>query len=340
MTSKHFIDGSVIIATHGGAHRLQLTLEALERQFTKRSWEVVIVVDGIVDETLTMLNAWRDRLPLLIVVFEENRGVVAALNAGYGAARGRVLIRCDDDLTPRSDFVDRHIAWHDDGAARGVIGLTRNVFPPTPYALAYGWAADAKARAEAYASTDSSRWRHWAANNSVERSTWDITGGFDPAFRYGQDSELGWRIAATGAELVIDPDLETEHRGPATTAAIRLPRAFVSGASRRLFYEIHPDAAISSDTPIAMNVRIKLWNYLVDEIAARATSREDYVRIGQTIDKILPWIPPIFGGKLVAMGLEAGGKSGVIHGPRKLDNFQTQKHLERLAERHLSNENG
>ena len=115
--------------------------------------------------------------------------MVVALNDGYAAARGRVLIRCDDDLTPGPDMIRRHLAHHAAGGQEvGVMGPTEDIFPDSPYAMAYGRPATERSLRAAYARPADQRWVGWAAHNSVTRSAWDRAGGFDPRFVYGQDS--------------------------------------------------------------------------------------------------------------------------------------------------------
>ena len=198
---------SVIVPTHRGAHRLPVLLEALAGQVVEEPWEVVVVLDGVLDDSPRVLEQWRDRLDLHVVVHPEPLGLVDALNDGYAAARGRVLIRCDDDLTPASDMVRRHIAHHAVPGDLGVMGPTRDVFPDTPYASAYGRPATSRSLRAAYVRPPEERWVGWAAHNSVTRAVWARAGRFDPRFVYGQDSELGFRLAQEGVHLVVDPEL-------------------------------------------------------------------------------------------------------------------------------------
>ena len=234
---------SVVVPTHGGAHRLPELLGAMAVQDFDGEWELIVVVDGVVDDSVSVLEGYRDRVPLRTIVHDTGRGVVAVLNDAFAQARGEVLIRCDDDLSPRPDFVRRHVAHHVGSTRVGVIGPTRDVFPDTPYARAYGRPATERSLEAAYRRPEDQRWVGWAANNSVHREAWACAGGFSTRFVYGQDSELGWRLARDcGVRILVDPELQADHRGPSTSAGTRIPRAFVSGASKRLFYGEHPEA--------------------------------------------------------------------------------------------------
>jgi GT2 family glycosyltransferase len=321
---------SVIVPTHHGAHRLPALLDALAAQTIEEPWEVVVVVDGVLDETLQLLECYETRLSLRPVVQHEAVGVCRGLNAGYAAARGWVLIRCDDDLTPAPDMVARHVAWHRRPGRRGVVGATRDIFPATPYAIAYGSDANERSLAATYVRPAEQLWINWAAHNSVTREAWDLVGGFDPRFVYGQDSELGWRLREAGVSIVVDPGLELVHRGPTTTAANRVPRAFVAGASRRLFAEVHPDARPEPRPP--RGLRDRTWEAGVSALATLVQSRAACQRIGLGLDRVLRLVPVSIGRRLVAFAVEAAGRSGERHGPRDLREFASQKRRELRAE--------
>ena len=121
---------SVIIPSRGGAQRLPTLLSALAAQ-DDHSWEAIVVIDGDVDDSASVVARYDRQLPVRCIVFPENRGRVAALNAGFEAARGDVLIRCDDDMEPRPDYVAQHRRAHR-GDRCGAVGLPLNVCLPTP----------------------------------------------------------------------------------------------------------------------------------------------------------------------------------------------------------------
>lgn len=91
---------SVVVPTRGGVRRLPVLLDALAAQSLDEPWEVVVVLDGDVDGSRALLESYADRIPLRIVERTGGTGVGAALAAGYEAARGEIVVRCDDDLTP------------------------------------------------------------------------------------------------------------------------------------------------------------------------------------------------------------------------------------------------
>ena len=98
-----------------------------------------MVLDGVLDDSPAVLRvvagpaprAGAEHLP-------HPRGVVAALNDGFAQARGRVLIRCDDDLTPAPHMVRGHVEHHRDRDDVGVSCAMRDVVTDTPYSRTYG----------------------------------------------------------------------------------------------------------------------------------------------------------------------------------------------------------
>lgn len=294
---------SIIVPTYRGAARLPLLLDALAAQQPGTpDFEIVLVIDGIDDGSVALAEA-ETRLTVRRILFPENRGRVAALNAGFDEAQGRVLIRCDDDLVPRPDYVAAHVAAHD-GPESGAVGLYLNEHADTPYAAVYGRDADERFRRGAYAERAGRAWRYWAGNCSVTRETWEQVGPYDPDYRlYGwEDVDYGYRLHAAGIAVHLVEELETPHRVAAVTTAIRARRAAHSGAARRLFEAKHPAAGLPGAVP-AWSV----WN-----AAVRALSRVPIPpdRLGGAVDRVLAVLPAPVGRKLVALAVEASALAG------------------------------
>lgn len=323
VTDPRATTASVIVPSHHGAHRLPSLLTQLCEQDSAREWELVVVVDGLVDHTPDLLAEWQNRLPITVVVNENALGVAAALTAGFQRARGEYLIRCDDDLDVGKGFVEGHVGAHSGRQDRVVLSLTRDEFPPTAYARVYGREANTRALAAYYSQAPEYRWQHLAACFSLHRDVWEASGGFDPRFAYGEDSEFGYRLWRKGVTFVIDPALEVRHRGPATSAETRVPRAFISGASRRLFARVHPDAA----RPAARvhGIRDRLWSGLVGTLAFTVRTPAGYRRLGRLTDRVLPTLPDPIGAKVVAWAVEAAGRSGQRFGSLDLHSYRGQK---------------
>ncbi|PRY63241.1 glycosyl transferase family 2 [Knoellia remsis] len=298
------LDASVIVPSHRGADRLRTLLPALAAQDHDGPWEVVVVLDGVVDDSPAVLESYAVRAPLRVVTLPEQGGVANALNAGYDAARGRVLIRCDDDLLPPPHMVRRHVELHAGRDDLGVIGPTRDRFDDTPYARAYGRPANARLLRTAYERGPQERWVGWAAHNSLTRATWERVGGFDPAFTYSEDAELGARLHEAGIELVIDRELELAHTAPATSLAERAGRAYVSGSARTVLERTHPRTVTPPPSDHSA------WGRAVAGTARLAGSRKRATQLGALGDRALRVLPSGIGGRVAALVVEAAGRAG------------------------------
>ena len=295
---------SLVIPSRGGAERLPVLFEALRAQ-TDADWEAIVVIDGDIDGSEAVVARYRDDLPVRPVVFPENRGRSAALNAGFEAARGTVLVRCDDDLEPAPDYVSGHAARHS-GDPVGVVGLYRNVFPPTPYSRAYGVDRDVAFRRSAYEAAPSDAWRFWAGNVSVTRESFDRIGGYDTGFRaYGwEDVDWGYRLHTSGVPVELAPELETVHHAAAATTRIRVLRAYHSGAARHRFEDKHGlhalEAPASSHSP---------WDLLVSATGAISSSGM-LARAAAGADAVADRLPRYVSEKLISLLVESAARTG------------------------------
>jgi len=102
---------SVLLPVHNGGEFLRPTVDSVLAQ-TMADFEIVLVDDGSKDGCVDELAALRE--PRIVVLRQEWRGVVEALNAALAAARGRFLALLDhDDLwLPRR--LERHVRAFDE----------------------------------------------------------------------------------------------------------------------------------------------------------------------------------------------------------------------------------
>lgn len=298
---------SIIVPSYRGAARLPALLDSLARQEHAPAFEVIVVVDGVDDGSVALVEA-ESRVTARAVLLPENRGRAGALNAGLAAATGEVLIRCDDDLVVSPAFVAAHTCAH--AAAEGpvaVAGITRDVHPDTPYARAYGRAAGERAAAHAAGRPAAERWRHWAANCSITRATAERIGPYDAAYRdYGwEDVDYGWRLHAAGIPLLRVPATDAEHHGAAPTTTARALKAFDAGGARETFRRLHPEAPLAD--PGAGGGP---WGAAVRAVARRHRTRSAIARAAGRIDAVIARLPRRAAEKLVALAVESAAVAG------------------------------
>ena len=302
---------SIIVPSYRGARRLPALLDSFAGQDGGTpAFEVIVVIDGVDDGSVALLAA-EDRFPVCSIVFPENRGRVVALNAGFEAARGQVLIRCDDDLVVPSGFVGAHVRFHTSAGRAGGVGLTQDIHEMSAYARAYGEAAATSSFAAASARGADERWRLWAANCSITRETWEEIGPYSSAYRaYGwEDVDYGYRLHAAGIPVGLVDGATAEHHGPARSAAARTVKAYEAGAARATFLARHPEAPL----PVA-SAGSGAWGLAVGSTARLLRSARGARTYAAAVDRLLPAAPPVIGRKLVALGVEAAGLAGSRQG--------------------------
>ena len=301
---------AVIIPSRGGAGVLHYPLDALSAQ-TERDFQVIVVLDGDIDQSEKVVDDYiaRGTLNLTKIVFPENLGRVAALNAGHNAADADILIRCDDDLEPGPDYVANHLRLHRD--YDGVIGTLNNIFPKTAYSQVYGTYRDAKFKEAALGTPESERWHYWNGNSSVSAELYRTIGGFDPAYRlYGwEDVDMGKMIADAAGKILISSEVEAKHHAEATTTSVRALRALHSGAARSIFVRKHGEQAHTAPNPGGV------WGAAVKTLALFTTERT-IKTVGDASDRILLKLPVKLAEKIVALQVEAASYAGVKY-PRR-----------------------
>ena len=291
---------SVVVPSYQGKNRLLKLLHALEAQETACDWEVVVILDGSNDGSAELLQAWTSRLNLRYVARPHNLGRSATLNEGFAYATKQVLVRCDDDLEPASNYVAEFSRVLTENPNAGVVGLYKNNYPPTPYSKAYGEIVDRRFAREAYLDSADHRWHYWAGNCAVTRQTYDEVGGYDLGFRqYGwEDVDWGYRLAQLGHPVLLWEPLETTHNVAATTTAGRCERARWSGVASIKFYNKHQIQPKTADP--------NAWNRLVSFCTPFAGKG-----LGASVDKVLPLLSARLALRLVDLAVQSAFKRGV-----------------------------
>jgi glycosyltransferase involved in cell wall biosynthesis/peptidoglycan/xylan/chitin deacetylase (PgdA/CDA1 family) len=200
----HVIELSVVIPTYNRADRLQVCLEALNRQTHPASeFEAVVVVDGSTDNTMQMLKAFEAPY-LLRSIYQENSGEAAALNRGILEAMGSHVLFLDDDIVADPRLVAKHLQAHHDHPKAIVVGQITLSLPADA-----GWYARAFAQGwrDHYDRLNREQkeftWEDcYSGNMSAPREALLTCGGFDVSIVRGFDVELARRLGEQGCSLI------------------------------------------------------------------------------------------------------------------------------------------
>lgn len=114
------IKRSFVIPAYNEENFLERTLLAIQR-FTDQA-EIIVIDDGSDDNTKMIAGQYADKL----ITFAENKGKGFALQAGWQAARGDVIICLDADLGESAQEIEVLI----EALERGVADLVISVMKP------------------------------------------------------------------------------------------------------------------------------------------------------------------------------------------------------------------
>ena len=122
-------DLSVVFPVFNEEENVPILLAEIARALDDKAWsyEIVAVDDGSSDNSLKALRgAIAEHPALRVLTFEKNSGQTAALDAGWRAARGRMIVSLDADLQNDPADIPAMVRKLDDSGADMVIGVRVN----------------------------------------------------------------------------------------------------------------------------------------------------------------------------------------------------------------------
>jgi glycosyltransferase involved in cell wall biosynthesis len=244
---------SVVICTYNRAPLLARLLDSLCRQtLPAHYFEVVVINDGSVDDTETVVAAYASRLPLQYG-YQGNGGPASARNRGLFLCRGDILLFLDDDNIPAETLLEEHLKTHRQFPARhyavlGYMPLSPEISenPLMHYVTEIGQFL------LSYPSLkhgDILDYRYfWGGSSSCKRSLLLEFGIFNPAFRFGcEDVELGYRLSRRGLRIVFNGNAISYVSMKMDFDAF-CHRSERQGASSYIFSRLHPEPEIQHYT--------------------------------------------------------------------------------------------
>lgn len=236
---------SVIMPTYNCAAYIGEAVASVLTQ-TYGCYEIIVVDDGSTDGTRTVLAPYWDRIRY---VFQDNRGLAAARNAGIREARGQLLALLDTDDIWFPNKLELQVQAFKSHPAAGLAFADFMDFDETSVIRSSRLNTWPEARAwfdrqradnteivcgRMYEELLHRNWIH-ASSAVVTREVLGKVGGFDEAIRIGgEDLDLWLRIAQRYPVLCVDRVLSGyRHRpeslsGPTGSRAVRGFRMFTT----------------------------------------------------------------------------------------------------------------
>ncbi len=122
-------DLSVVFPVYNEEENVPLLLDEIAKALNGKEWsyEIVAVDDGSKDRSLEILRGQVAKHPTLrVLALEKNTGQTAALDAGWRAARGRLVVSLDADLQNDPADIPAMMRKLEETASDMVIGVRVN----------------------------------------------------------------------------------------------------------------------------------------------------------------------------------------------------------------------
>lgn len=191
---------SVVLPTYNRSHLLARCLDSLEAQsLEKEAYQVVVVDDGSVDDTVTLLASLQGKLAMhLVCVRGAHGGPAATRNLGIRHARAGIVAFIDDDCEADRDWLRTILAPFSDPAVAGVEGLVVRHPDCTPYTH---FVENMHGRL------------YLTANMAYRREALEKVGGFDEGYPHAaaEDWDLAFRVLQRGGEIRFEPSAKVVH---------------------------------------------------------------------------------------------------------------------------------
>ena len=237
---------SILIVTYNSAEYVSLCLEALLRNTSYPSYEVIVVDNASLDRTVEVLEEFAGRdARLRVVRNDQNLGFAGANNLAAKASRGEYLILLNIDTVPSPGWVERlvrHSVKHPDIGL--VVPVTNNIGNEAKISVSYGNLIEM----ERFAATLAAERMGQSFELTVgplfcaflPRAVWDRIGPLDERFKVGmfEDDDFSLRIREAGLRIVAAEDCFVHHFGGGSFS--KLPPAKyqeVFETNKRLFEE-------------------------------------------------------------------------------------------------------
>lgn len=267
---------TVLLATYNDEPFLGAAIDSVLAQ-TFTDFELLVVLDASTDRSRDIVESYRDARVRLLVN-ETNLGLAASLNRGLAIIASEYVARLDGNDLCYPERLARQVAYLDAHPEVAVAGSQATLIDVAGRSVG-------KLRRPV---TDlGMRWHRIFASPLVHSSVmfrraivWDVLGGYDGSFRFGEDFELWNRLAKEHAIRNL----------PETLVAYRDDPFSMSGAAR------HParDGYLAWKAPmVCENLRRELrWDDVPNRWGELAVETGDAL-IPQTADDVRDFVTMI-----------------------------------------------
>jgi glycosyltransferase involved in cell wall biosynthesis len=303
---QKFMKVSAIIPTYNRAAFIERAISSIFNQ-TYKDIEIIVVDDGSTDNTIEILNKYRDRIK---IIRQKNMGTSEAKNTGINNATGEIVmfLDSDDEWLPTKAEKQVEIMTHcrcdvaccltntilDNGGKNITSFAASKLFPRFERGI---WMNPSEVL--------TSRFFTFTQAVAVWKTTLDKIGGFNPRLSILEDFEFAFRLSLAGNWAYINEPLVVWHDdspGSLSDQATANNEKFFRILSNVFFGLMH-----NHDTDLALHVKMDLAYNIrksgLYEAYYRSVNRKKKIErfylscrvklniIHEAVRRRLPWFP-------------------------------------------------
>ncbi len=221
---------SVVMPIYNGADYLAASIDSVLAQ-TMGDFELILVDDGSTDRTGEIIRDYAARDPRIVSIAKSNSGIADTLNQGLAAARADWIARLDSDDLMLPERLERQLAFVAADPALAAAGSYYELIDAA--GRSHGIRLPLPRTREELAGFLAAREPLSFLHPSMmfrRRLALDV-GGYDKRTEPAEDVALFARMLATGAPILIQPEVLLRYRvHPNTISAKTATRQFMSVA--------------------------------------------------------------------------------------------------------------
>ncbi|NJO48074.1 MAG: glycosyltransferase family 2 protein [Oscillatoriales cyanobacterium RM2_1_1] len=205
---------SMILPCFNGASTIRQQMEALCNQSWAGGWEVIVSNNGSTDNSMEIVEEYRQRLPELKIVQAYQSpgprlGAFHSYNVGFQAATGDAYVMCESDDEVGEGWLEamgQALLKHDFVVARLDYRKLNPAWVLPPPNQGYQETEIPQLDCHPYLQYA------WGCSFGFRRTVYEKLGEFRPEFSYVFDSDYCWRAQLAGFHLHLVPEAVMHYR--------------------------------------------------------------------------------------------------------------------------------
>lgn len=214
-------------------------ISLINQDFPKDQYEIIIVDNGSKDNTVNILEKYKEYITIL---HEPKIGSYIARNAGVNVSKGRIMAFTDADCIAHKDWLKKLYEGFTSEDIGCVVGA---IVPYHGKTLVEIYSGNKDLLSQKH--TLSSKFLPYGqtANVAFRREVFEKIGDFDQGLMSGGDADIAWRMQiTTNFKLVYNANSIIEHHHRSTFKGL-FKQQFRYGLGRILLYKKYDNLMVS-----------------------------------------------------------------------------------------------